>query len=148
MVKRSRGEKYQWVRIWTFGGLPSHNEQPFLSSTITSSNNARKWRANWLERMIERKIILYLSEALKHVELFNLVHMGNKMEKLVDDNLVASHFIVLSVFLQSIWYVFLFLNPWWCSLYKWNEPLGDYRDIVSTTCQKLAEQLPWVMMGN
>lgn len=110
MVKRSRGEKNQWVRIWTFGGLPSHNEQLFLSSTITSSNNARKWRTNWLERMIERKIILYLSEALKHLELFNLVHMGNKMEKLVDDNLVASHFIVLSLY---------FCNPFDMYFYFW-----------------------------
>lgn len=74
--------------------------------------------------------------------------MGNKMEKLVDSNLVASHFIMHFVFLKSIWYVFLFLNAKRCSLHKWNEPLAGYEDIVSTTCQKLAEQLPWVTMGN
>jgi hypothetical protein len=54
----------------------------------------------------------------------------------------------LCVVLQWIWSMFLFLNAKWYSLYKWKEPLADYGDIVSTTRQKLAEQLPWVMMGN
>lgn len=60
--------------------------------------------------MIERKIILYLSEVLKHLELFSLVHMGNKMERLVDSNLVASHFIVHSLY---------FCNPFDTYFYFW-----------------------------
>lgn len=42
----------------------------------------------------------------------------------------------------------LFLNAKHSSLYEWDEPLGDCGNIASTTCQKLAKQLPWEEMGN
>lgn len=47
---------------------------------------------------MEREVILYLSQALKHLELFNLVHKGIEIDKLVDSNLEASHFILHSLY--------------------------------------------------
>lgn len=87
---------------------------PFLSSTIASRCNARIWGTVWPGRVMERKTILYLSENLKHLDLFSLAHMSNNMEKPVDSNLVASHFIVHSFFVFfnpfTIFFCFSMLN--------------------------------------
>lgn len=100
----------QNVDIWWLQKLQLKELPPFLSSAIAKSNNSGKWGSIWPGTVIERKIILYLSEALKHLARFNLVHMGNKMKRRVDSNFMTSHFTVHSLY---------FCNPFDMCFYFW-----------------------------